>query len=933
MPDPGSPMPDVEAEMDLDALFLSLVENLPVHVARKDLSGHITFANQAFCRLLGLPRSEVLGKTDFDFYPKELAEKYRHDDLIVERTGETFSDIEANYRGGDSRYFEVRKTPVRSLAGKVVGTQVIFWDVSAHKRTEAELDQERQLLNALMANTPDSIFFKDGEGRFIRISRAYAKLAGLNDPGDAVGKTDAEYFPADYARRAREDEQNVMRSGRSLVDQEEEWAWPDGRRTWVSTTKAPLRNYRGEIVGCFGISRDITNRKLAEEAQREAREAAEAANRAKSDFLANMSHEIRTPLNAIIGMTELVLDSELSPLQQDYLQTVLASGETLLGIINQILDFSKIEARKVELEQVPFNLREALGDTLKSLAFQAHGKTLELAWSVDQGVPEMLVGDPTRFNQIVVNLVGNAIKFTSEGEVVLRVDAEPLTAAAESSATSVPANDRVRLHVRVSDTGIGIPAHQSDAIFSAFEQADSSTTRRFGGTGLGLSISSRLAALMGGRIWVESEPQRGSTFHVEVVMRAAESSGATREERAERLVGRRVLVVDDNATNRLILAENLRAWRMVVTAFDSAASALEHLQQHASGPERPELLITDHHMPDVDGVQLLEAIRTQPEWKNLPAILLTSGNTHFELPRLRELNAQGRLLKPVKQSELRATILHALGETGPHAAQPADAPAPPIPRLQILLVEDGWANQKLAAGLLTRWGHEVIIANNGQEAVRLSQHGHSLFDLVLMDVQMPVMDGLEATRRIRQLEQETGRHLPILAMTAHVKAGDEQLCLDAGMDGYLSKPIRKELLAQAIDRISAARAAALSQPSAADPPASPEEAAPEWDLGTAMEAVDGDEGLLRDVIGVFLEECPNLLRDLETAIRRHEAVGVQRGAHTIKGATRIFGSPRVAAVAIEMEQAGRDGRLADAEQLLPTLHAAVARLADSLRQF
>jgi len=928
MSDPGTPLPDVEAEMDLDSLFLSLVENLPVHVARKDLSGRITFANQAFCRLLGLPRSEVIGKSDFDFYPKELAEKYRHDDLIVERTGQTFSDIEANYRGGDSRYFEVRKTPVRSLAGKVVGTQVIFWDVSAHKRTEAELDQERQLLNALMANTPDSIFFKDAEGRFIRISRAYAKLAGLNDPGDAVGKTDAELFHIDYALRAREDEQNVMRSGRSLVDKEEEWAWPDGRRTWVSTTKAPLRNYRGEIVGCFGISRDITNRKLAEEAQREAREAAEAANQAKSDFLANMSHEIRTPLNAIIGMTELVLDSELSPLQQDYLQTVLASGETLLGIINQILDFSKIEARKVELEQVPFNLREALGDTLKSLAFQAHGKTLELAWSVAPEVPEMLVGDPTRFNQIIVNLVGNAIKFTSEGEVVLRVESETLPADPGGASPG-----RVRLHVRVSDTGIGIPAHQRNTIFSAFEQADSSTTRRFGGTGLGLSISSRLAALMGGRIWVESEPQRGSTFHVEVVLRVGDQPAPTREERAERLAGRRVLVVDDNATNRLILAENLRAWRMVVTPFDSAASALEYLQQHASGPDRPELLITDHHMPDVDGVQLLEAIRTQPEWKSLPAILLTSGNTHFELPRLRELNAQGRLLKPVKQSELQATILHALGETGPHPAPASDTQSPPIPRLQILLVEDGWANQKLAAGLLTRWGHEVIIANNGQEAVRLVQNSHSLFDLVLMDVQMPVMDGLEATRRIRQMEQGFTRHLPILAMTAHVKAGDEQLCLDAGMDGYLSKPIRKEQLAQSIDRIIAARAAANSPPPAAD--LAPEEAAaePEWDLATAMEAVDGDEGLLRDVIGVFLEEYPNLLRDVETALARHEAIGVQRGAHTIKGSTRIFGSPRVAAIAADVEQAGREGRLADAGQMLPSLQAAVARLAEALRRF
>ncbi len=859
MRESGDHPPDVESEKDLESLFLSLVENLPVHVARKDLSGRITFANQAFCRLLGLPRSEVIGKSDFDFFPKELAEKYRHDDLLVERTRQTFSDIEANYRSGDTRYFEVRKTPVCSRHGNVVGTQVIFWDVSAHKRTEAELDQERQLLNALLANTPDNIFFKDIEGRFIRISRAHARMIGLNDPADAVGKTDADYFPAEYALKARDDERLVMRSGRSLVGKEEEWIWPDGRRTWVSTTKAPLRNYRGEVVGCFGISRDITNRKVAEEAQREAKEAAEAANQAKSDFLANMSHEIRTPLNAIIGMTELVLDSELSPLQQDYLQTVLTSGETLLGIINQILDFSKIEARKVELEHVSFALREVLGDTLKSLAFQAHSKQLELAWYVETDVPEVVVGDPTRFNQIMVNLVGNAIKFTNEGEVVLRVESEPIS------------HDSVRLHITVADTGIGIPPDQRDVIFSAFQQADTSTTRRFGGTGLGLSISSRLAGLMGGQIWVESETGKGSTFHVHLVMQVANPGPPPQPLTQEALINRRVLVVDDNATNRLILAENLRAWRMQIVAVDSAAAALAHLAQHSGPHDAPELLITDHHMPDMDGMQLLEAVRSQANWKTLPVILLTSGTTHFELPKLRELNAQGRLLKPVKQSELRATILQALGVAAV-IRRAANANALASARsLQVLLVEDGWANQKLAAGLLTKWGHHVTIANNGQEAVDLYQSDQVPFDLVLMDVQMPVMDGLEATRRIRDLERNTGKHIPILAMTAHVKTGDEERCIQAGMDGYLSKPIRKEQLSQSMEELVSRN----QKPQNNNSHASHEKtvAEPQWNQTLAMESVEDDLDLLRDVIGVFLEECPVLIQNLHSSLAQQDAKG------------------------------------------------------------
>jgi PAS domain S-box-containing protein len=914
-------IPDVETHKDLESLFLSLVENLPVHVARKDLSGHITFANQAFCRLLGLTRSDVIGKTDYDFYPKELAEKYRHDDMLVERTGQTFSDIEANYSSGETHYFEVRKTPVRSPSGRVIGTQVIFWDVSAHKRTEAELDQERQLLNALLANTPDHIVFKDAEGRFIRVSRAHAQLIGLNDPADAIGRTDADFFPPVYARKAREDELEVMRSGRSLVGTEEELVWPDGRRTWVSTTKAPLRNYRGEVVGTFGISRDITNRKLAEEAQRDAKEAAEAANQAKSDFLANMSHEIRTPLNAIIGMTELVLDSELSNVQHDYLQTVLASGETLLGIINQILDFSKIEARKIELESVPFSLRETFGDTLKALAYHAHTKGLELAWYVEPEVPETLIGDPTRLNQIVVNLVGNAIKFTSVGEVVLRVTGTPL------------GDQKIRLHLSVSDTGIGIPPQQLEKIFSAFQQADTSTTRQFGGTGLGLSISSRLAELMDGAIWVESEMGKGSTFHVDLALGISQAPCPSSADEARRLAGLPVLIVDDNATNRLILSENLKSWKMQVKAVDSGEAALAYLASQLSPERFPRLLITDHQMPQMDGVQLIERIRANAKWQWLPIVVLTSGTRRFELPRLRQLGVDLRLLKPVKPSELRGAVLGALGLHRPSEAAKAapvtgtDA-ASGSESFRVLLVEDGWANQKLAAGLLKKWGHEITIANNGQEAVdAVLASRNAPFDLVLMDVQMPVMDGLEATRRIREMESVGGRRLPILAMTAHVKTGDEQRCLEAGMDGYLSKPIRREQLFEAIQEM------AMQSGDAEEKQPGESAASGGLNLELAMESVENDEGLLRDVIAVFLEECPNLQRELADAIARQDGVSMRRAAHTIKGATRIFGHEQVTVLAKQLEALGAEDRFEGASELAAELDQALAELIAQLNQF
>jgi two-component system, sensor histidine kinase and response regulator len=712
-----------------------------------------------------------------------------------------------------------------------------------------------------------------------------------------------------------------MRSGRSLVGTEEELVWPDGRRTWVSTTKAPLRNYRGEVVGTFGISRDITNRKLAEEAQRDAKEAAEAANQAKSDFLANMSHEIRTPLNAIIGMTELVLDSELSNVQHDYLQTVLASGETLLGIINQILDFSKIEARKIELETVPFVIRETFGDTLKALAYHAHTKGLELAWYVEPAVPETLIGDPTRLNQIIVNLVGNAIKFTTQGEVVLRVSGTLL------------GEQKIRLHITVSDTGIGIPPQQLETIFSAFHQADTSTTRQFGGTGLGLSISSRLSELMDGAIWVESELGHGSTFHVDVALGVSQAPCPHTADDTRRLEGLPVLIVDDNATNRLILSENLKSWKMHVKAVDSGEAVLKYLSSQLSPERFPRLLITDHQMPHMDGVQLIERIRANAIWERLPIIVLTSGTRRFELPRLRQLGVELRLLKPVKPSELRGAVQGALGLQRETAGKPAPVSSRPEGGtggnpLRILLVEDGWANQKLAAGLLKKWGHEITIANNGQEAVdAVLASAEQPFDLVLMDVQMPIMDGLEATRRIRVLESAGVRHLPILAMTAHVKTGDEQRCLAAGMDGYLSKPIRREQLYEAIREMA-------MQPDDSDKQAG--KAAPDtgrFNLELAMESVENDDELLRDVIAVFLEECPNLQQQLGQAIAEKDGISLRRAAHTIKGATRIFGHERVTELAKQLEARGGEEQFDDAPNLAALLDGALADLITQLNEY
>ena len=768
-------------EHDIEALYQSLVENLPVSVARKDLAGQITFANQAFCALLELDSDEVLGKTDFDLFPEELASKYRHDDKLVQTTGQTFSDIEQNFSGGDTHYFEVRKTPIRDNDGQIQGTQVIFWDVSAHKRVEAELDQERQLLNALLANTPDNIYFKDRDGKFIRISRAHAHRLGLNHPADAIGKTEKRFFNEQHASRSGEEEAQLMRTGRSLESVEEQITWPDDTETWVSTTKAPLRNFVGEIIGTFGISRDITNRKATEEAQREAREAAEAANRAKGDFLAHMSHEIRTPMNAILGLTDLALETNLSEVQRDYLETVLISAESLLGVINQILDFSKIDANKVELEIVPFELQSLVNDTIKSLDFRAAEKALQLELTIAPNVPNAVRGDSTRFRQVLVNLIANAIKFTDRGDVRIEIS---LVESSEHDAV---------VAVAVTDTGIGIPESKIDNIFTEFQQADSSTTRHYGGTGLGLAISSKLVQLMGGEISVESIVGSGSEFRF---------------------------------TARFALAS------------DSEVEQLNNSTESAD---------------------------------------------------------------PVEAQDHRT--------------------------LKVLLAEDGLANQKLVLGILSRMGHVADVAGDGCQAVKL--YKSNPYDLVLMDVQMPEMDGLQAAQQIRKLEAESDRHVPIIAITAHAMEEDRRRCLASGMDEYLRKPVRRKELDEAILRLCGIGSAPIEkqEPQCMKTPET------SWSESEALEAVDGDADLLKIVIGAFLGECDELMENLSISIEQNDFPTLRRVAHTVKGATRIFGVAPIQELAACMEKNAAENEPAEYAKMLNDLSVAVGILKRELSEY
>jgi two-component system sensor histidine kinase/response regulator len=677
-------------------------------------------------------------------------------------------------------------------------TKELQLEVRERVRAQETLSEERKILRTMIDNVPDYMYVKDKECRFLVANAAVARQMGAKAPDDLLGKTDFDFYPRELATTFFEDEQKVICSGKAEINREEKGLDPQGNESHVLTTQVPLHDKNGRVTGLVGIGHDITHLKKIQTEMQRAREVAEAASRAKSEFLANMSHEIRTPLNGILGMTDLALDTELNREQREYLDTVKVSADSLLRVINDILDFSKIEAGRIDLESVDFDVRDNLESALKTLAVRADEKALELLCEVAPEVPERARGDITRLRQVLLNLVGNAIKFTNEGEVAVRVRQE--------------ANDghELILHFTVSDTGIGIPEDKREVIFDPFAQADSSTTRKYGGTGLGLTISSRLVNMMGGRIWVESEAGQGSHFHFTVRLQIADQREMEVKVGSpappEVLRGVRVLVVDDNRTNLRILEEMLKRWEMLPVCVEGGEHALAELASAREQGKSFGLMVTDMHMPKMDGFALVEHVRQKPEIGAATIMMLTSAGHRGDAERCQKLGVSAYLLKPIRQSELReaiAKVLAAREQEGRMALVTRFSLADARERseiLRILVAEDNLVNQRLIVRLLEKRGHRVAVAGNGLETLAALEK--EAFDLILMDVQMPEMDGFEATATIRKKEKNSDRHQIIVALTAHAMKGDHEKCLAAGMDGYLSKPIRPQELDEILARHS-----------------------------------------------------------------------------------------------------------------------------------
>ncbi|MBV8310960.1 MAG: PAS domain S-box protein, partial [Planctomycetaceae bacterium] len=827
---------------------------------------------------------------------------------------------------GTLRWVRCHAFPIKDHTGEVYRVAGLAEDITERKQAQEALRESEERFRGTFQNAAVGIAHVDAEGRFLLVNEKLCGIVGYTRE-ELLVRTFRDVTHPEDLTVSLEQFHALMRGELPSFSLEKRYLRKDGSVVWGDVSLSIQNGSAGKPAYGIAILQDISERRRLEEELRQAKEEAEAANRSKDEFLANVSHEIRTPMNAILGMTELALDTPLTDDQRQYLKTVKSAADSLLGLINDLLDFSKIEAGKLELDVADFSLRAVLGDTLRALAVRAHKKGLELISYVQSGVPDALVGDAGRLRQSLLNLVGNAIKFTEEGEVVVRV---------EVASDSVPEGE-VGVHFTVTDTGIGIPPEKQETIFRAFEQEDTSTTRKYGGTGLGLTIASRLVALMGGRITVDSQPGRGSTFSFTARFGRQPHQPEPVAYPPVLLRNLRVLLVDDNVTNRRILEEWLRGWQMEPAAVGDGLAALNALW-HATSLGRPyPLMLLDARMPDTDGLALAAKLREHNELSSTRIILLTSGDRPGDLARSRQLGINAKLLKPVQQEELLEMIYQVMSQTNGDTtvaarSAPTEEPirslGPTLTPLRILIAEDNEFNAQHLERLLVRGDHSVRLANNGREALALlgiddqtsgadslttpgpsyssspakARSATSDFDLLLLDLHMPELDGFQVVQALREREQVTGGHLPVIALTARSRKEDRERCLAAGMDDYLSKPVRSVELFAAIERVLFDHR--VPRPILPDTGDSTSLLDPVVLLGACGDDAEG----LRAMGQGFQVYLPRRLAEVADALRNEDAPGLRVAAHKLCGLLSAF-STVAGGVASSLEDHAASGRL------------------------
>jgi len=865
-----------------EAMTLTLLNTLSDAVYATDLQGRLTFMNASAERKLRYREADMMGqliheKIQYKQLDGQLFSPEESPHFKVIQAGEPV-DGESHFITQDGQFIPVnyRASPI-VIEHATVGALVSFQDISERQKNELFIRLTQERLNLAVSASKLALWDWDINKNVLYLSDQWSLI---------MGGEKKEQFTSDnflLKRMNQEDFESVRSNLVEVLKGQSDYFSADfriqkynGDVAWIQANgKVVDRDLAGRAFRMMGTTRDITERKEAEEFLRQAKESAEQSTRIKSDFLANMSHEIRTPMNGIMGMTELVLDTDLTHEQREFIELVQSSADSLLNVVNDILDFSKIESGKMEIETIAFSLEDVLRNTLRTMAIKAHKKNLELLLNIDNNIPDQLLGDPGRLRQIIVNLVGNAIKFTEAGEIEVSV-----TQVAKAK------DGPIEICFCVRDTGIGIPKNKLKLIFDSFSQADTSTTRKFGGTGLGLTISSQLLQLMGGsEILVESEERRGSSFSFTLSMDVVKEDVVEKFHQTGQISGMPILVVDDNKTHLQQINQTLERWKMVPTLVSSVEQGFIEIEAAYRRGKPYAIALVDSQMPGMDGFDLAQKLKNNSKFACPMIMMMTTDNQAVHTARCQELGITSHVMKPIVKSELLNAILLALG--GIEKIQPTVTKkivSKSENALQILLVEDNHVNQILAIRLLEKLGHQVTLAQHGEEAVKQWQMGQ--FDVILMDVDMPIMNGYEATQKIREEEQVRGGHIPIIAMTAHAMAGDQEECLRHQMDAYISKPIDTKALIQRLDVLAKEKFPLEEQK------VNVVDDSVIMDLDQAMELLGNSPALFDEIATQFIKDVPQYMQQLKDGLAKNDSSKILENAHAIKGMVMIFSAQR-----------------------------------------